>query len=313
MGLHRLTGVTIGVPNLAATARYYTDFGLTPLAGLPGDRRTFSTVDGGEQLTLVTTSRRRLLELGIGVDHESDLDHIAASLTRLDLAFHREEAALTALAPGVGVEVRLSIAKRSIPDPAPVPAYNAPGVNARADERAPALLRESPVRPRKLGNVTIGSPVHEAGVRFFVEGLGFRVSDRVPGMTTFLRCSADHHNLTIQKTPVAMLHHTSWQVDDVDEIGRGATAMLAGDPARHVWGLGRHHIGSSFFWYLKDPAGNFTEYYADMDRIADDRRWTPRDWTGARGLYSWGPPTPACFLSPDDLAELLSTADAVSG
>ena len=46
--------------------------------------------------------------------------------------------------------------------------------------------------------------------------------------------------------------------------------MLAADPDRHVWGLGRHHIGSNFFWYLKDPAGNFTEYYADLDCIVDD-------------------------------------------
>jgi hypothetical protein len=29
--------------------------------------------------------------------------------------------------------------------------------------------------------------------------------------------------------------------------------MLEGHPERHVWGLGRHHIGSNFFWYLKDP------------------------------------------------------------
>jgi hypothetical protein len=42
----------------------------------------------------------------------------------------------------------------------------------------------------------------------------------------------------IQHAPVTMLHHTSWQVDDVDEIGRGAKALLDADPGRHVWGLG---------------------------------------------------------------------------
>jgi hypothetical protein len=40
-------------------------------------------------------------------------------------------------------------------------------------------------------------------------------------------------------------------------------------------GLGRHHVGSNFFWYLKDPAGNFSEYYADMDCIIDDQLWKP--------------------------------------
>ena len=72
------------------------------------------------------------------------------------------------------------------------------------------------------------------------------------------------------------MHHTSWQVDDID-VGRGAFAMLEGRPERHVWGLGRHYAGSNFFWYLKDPAGNFSEYYSDMDRIVDDQLWTPED------------------------------------
>src|SRR2546430_17114432 len=38
-----------------------------------------------------------------------------------------------------------------------------------------------------------------------------------------------------------------------------ALPILEGHPERHVWGLGRHHIGSNFFWYLKDPVGNFSD------------------------------------------------------
>src|SRR5205823_4331838 len=131
-----------------------------------------------------------------------------------------------------------------------------------------------------------------ASERFFIEGVGFKVSDTVRGLAVFLRCSTDHHNLLIQQAPVDFLHHTSWQVDDVDEIGRGATAMLEKDPARHVWGLGRHHIGANFFWYLKDPAGNLTEYDADLDCGLDDQLWKPGVWDGARSLSSAGPPAP---------------------
>ena len=127
------------------------------------------------------------------------------------------------------------------------------------------------MRPRKLGHVVIGTPEPEATHRFFVDGLGFKVSDQVDGVAAFLRCSTDHHNLLIQPSPVAFLHHTSWQVEDVDEVGRGAMRMLEGHPERHVWGLGRHFIGSNFFWYLRDPAGNFSEYYSDMDAITDDQ------------------------------------------
>jgi hypothetical protein len=87
-------------------------------------------------------------------------------------------------------------------------------------------------------------------------------------------------------------------------------AMLEQDPARHVWGLGRHHIGSNFFWYLKDPAGNFSEYYSDMDCILDDAFWKPDTFDGLRGLYNWGPPPPPSFLQPDDLAALMVGAHA---
>jgi hypothetical protein len=86
--------------------------------------------------------------------------------------------------------------------------------------------------------------------------------------------------------------------------------MLEEHPERHVWGLGRHHIGSNFFWYLKDPAGNFSEYYADIDCVLDDQLWNPSVIEGSRGLYNWGPPPPPSFLKPDDLAELMTGAHA---
>jgi catechol-2,3-dioxygenase len=143
-------------------------------------------------------------------------------------------------------------------------------------------------------------------VAFFVDVLGFRVSDHIGTRGAFLRCSTDHHNVLALAAPVNFLHHTSWQVDDVDDVGRGAKAMLEADPARHVWGLGRHHAGSNFFWYLKDPAGNFSEYYADMDVIGEDETWTPEVFEGAQGLFDWGPPPPPSFLEPDDLAALMT-------
>jgi hypothetical protein len=74
----------------------------------------------------------------------------------------------------------------------------------------------------------------------------------------------------IQAAPVTFLHHTSWEVVDVEEVGRGAHAMLAEHPERHVWGIGRHWIGSNFFYYLHDPAGNMSEYYLRHGR--DHRR-----------------------------------------
>ena len=186
---------------------------------------------------------------------------------------------------------------------------NGPGSTQRRNLRAPAILRQEPVRPRKLGHVVIGTPDPEASQRFFVDGVGFKVSDEVRGIAAFIRCSTDHHNLLLQPSPVAFLHHTSWQVDDVDDVGRGAMTMLQGHPERHVWGLGRHFIGSNFFWYLRDPAGSFSEYYSDMDSITDDQLWTPGVWEPSlRALYAWGPDVPPSMLEPEDLAELMTAS-----
>ena len=185
--------------------------------------------------------------------------------------------------------------------------YNGPGRYERSGQRAPGVLRTEQVMPRKLGHAVLGSTDYQATQAFFVSGLGFKVSDYIKGAGAFLRCSIDHHNILVLAAPVSFLHHTSWQVDDIDDVGRGAYAMLEDHPERHVWGLGRHYGGSNFFWYLKDPAGNFSEYYSDMDCIIDDQLWTPEDLEGARGLYAWGPPPPS-FLDPEDLAALVTGA-----
>lgn len=303
MALHRLTSIIIGVPDVAATAAYYEDFGLTPVGG-----GRFATVDGGEQLALVQSPYRRLIELGVGVDDAEDLGRIAAGLGKLGVAVERGAASVTAIDAGTGVRLVARVAEKLRQPAIAAAASNGPGRADRLTRRADAILRQERVRPRKLGHVVLGSTDVEASQRFFIEGVGFKVSDSVAGLASFLRCSTDHHNLLVQQAPVRFLHHTSWQVDDVDEIGRAAGEMLAKDPARHVWGLGRHHIGSNFFWYLRDPAGNFTEYYADLDCIVDDQLWKPGVFEGLKSLYNWGPPVPPSFLSPDDLGELMAAA-----
>ena len=301
MTLHRLTSVTMGVPNVPETAGYYAEFGLQPA----GDG-WFSTQDGGRQLRVVPAPTRRLIELHIGVDDPDDLARVAASLARLGVTADRTATSLSAVEKATGVRATLEIADRLIQSPVPATPYNGPGRPERHDDRAPGILRESPVRPRKLGHAVVGTTDLEATTAFFATGLGFKASDYIKGAGAFLRCSTDHHNLLALNAPVSFLHHTSWQVDDVDEVGRGAAAMLADHPERHIWGMGRHHAGSNFFWYLKDPAGNFSEYYSDMDCIIDDQLWKPEVLEGARGLFSWGPPPPPSFLAPDDLAALMT-------
>ncbi|WP_028933737.1 VOC family protein [Pseudonocardia spinosispora] len=303
MALHGLAKVRIGVPNVAETIAYYTDFGLRPR----GDG-VFATRDGGDQLEIVHAPTRRLAELTIAADDPDDIASIASRLRALDLPVSVEHDSLRATEPSTGTPVCVTVRPRLIVDPVPSPTpYNGPGRVERWG-RAPFLTRTDPVTPRKLGHAVLGSTDLAAAMRFFTEGLGFKVSDYMGDRAAFMRCSVDHHNVLVMAAPVNFLHHTSWQVEDVDEVGRGAQTMLDGHPERHIWGLGRHFAGANFFYYLKDPAGNFSEYYSDMDAIGEDELWSPDVLHGMAGLYSWGPPPPPSFLQPDDLAALMTGA-----
>ena len=306
MALHRLTRLTIGVPNLDETAAFYTDFGLIPIETADGEAvRRFATVDGGEQLMLVHRPIRQLVEIGIGAGDADDLGRIKAALSRIDIDSKATDDGLRAVEPATGIAVTVSVVGELAQKFVQLRdqfAFEDDG--ARHNIRA--LYRDDPVRPRKLGHVVFGSTDYAASKRFFMEGLGFKISDEVADIGAFMRCSPDHHNVLVQAAPVNFLHHTSWELEDFDEIGRGAHAMLDEHPERHVWGIGRHWIGSNFFYYLRDPAGNMSEYYSDMDEILDDQLWDPGIWGIDKEPNHWGPPTPPSMIKPDDLAELMA-------
>ena len=97
--------------------------------------------------------------------------------------------------------------------------------------------------------------------------------------------------------PLNFLHHTFWLVNDLDEGSPGRSPCSLGG-AGAGGGARAHYVGSNFFWYLKDPAGQFAQYYADMDCIVYDQLWTRKTSNGARGLFVWGPPPPPSFLHP---------------
>jgi catechol 2,3-dioxygenase-like lactoylglutathione lyase family enzyme len=305
MSLHRLSHVEVGVPAgvLDATRGFYREFGLIEVA--PG---RFATSDGGEQLAFAAAERRTLLALSVGVDDPDDLGRAAASLAKLGLAAERSGETLRTREPVTGIRVTLAIEPRLAQKAELQLPTNGPGRTLRANARSSAAVtRTETPRPNRLSHVVTTSTDAAASRRFFVEGLGFRVSDEVPAIgASFLRCSTDHHNVLVQPGPVAFLHHTAWEMADVDAVGTAAAALVAADPKRHAWGLGRHGIGSNYFWYLRDPAGNFAEYTSDLDVIADDEAWRVASSLPAHGLAAWGPPVPREFLAPDDIVALAS-------
>ena len=110
MALHRLTRLTIGVPNLDETAAFYTDFGLIPIETADGEAvRRFATVDGGEQLRLVHRPIRQLVEIGIGAGDADDLGRIKAALSRIDVDSKVKDDDLHVVEPATGIAVTVSV------------------------------------------------------------------------------------------------------------------------------------------------------------------------------------------------------------
>ncbi len=90
------------------------------------------------------------------------------------------------------------------------------------------------------------------------------------------------------------LHHLSWDVGSIHEIGLGAMQMA--DKGFHAgWGLGRHVLGSNYFHYVRDPWGSYAEYSADIDYIPADCDWQAEDNPPQDSFYVWGPTPPPDF------------------
>src|SRR6267378_8436077 len=107
MPLHRLTSVTIGVPNVAETAAYYTEFGLSPQQD-----GWFGTRDGGRQLRIVRSPIRRLVEVHIGADDTDDISRAAEGLRRLGIESARGPDSVTAVEKATGVTATVEVASR---------------------------------------------------------------------------------------------------------------------------------------------------------------------------------------------------------
>jgi catechol 2,3-dioxygenase-like lactoylglutathione lyase family enzyme len=301
MSLHGLAEITLGVPNTDHTRAFYSDFGLTETA--PG---TFATRDGGNQLHVASRPYRQLVEYVLAADDLDDVGRIrAAALSRGLAVTEHDDGGVSVVEPIVGVRARVSVRPRISSDAVAVLSMNEPGRTVRSNDRSPSIEARG-AQPRRLGHVLYGTPDIDASISFLRDVLGFRMSDQSEGIIAFMRCSTDHHNVALAKSPVPFFHHSSWQVNDLDEIGNGGHHLMQKYEDVDVWGVGRHFLGSNLFWYLRDPAGNYAEYFSDLDQIDDDDLWIAKNWAPDKSLYAWGPAVPPDFVFPRDLDEIKS-------
>jgi catechol 2,3-dioxygenase len=144
-------------------------------------------------------------------------------------------------------------------------------------------------RIKKLGHVTIGSPDTAAVESAFVDVLGFRISDRFPGVLAWARCNSDHHSVGFAPAEAPGVHHVAFEIESFAHYELFVD-RLAALGTRLVWGPGRHGPGNNLFAYFEDPAGNLIEIYSDLIQIENEHDYVPLDWTDLQEVgNSWGP------------------------
>ncbi len=185
------------------------------------------------------------------------------------------------------------------PPPDPPLAVNAPGRILREVVRG-CPERKVEAAPRKLGHVLFFTPHVGRQIDFYTRVLGLKLSDRVKNVIAFLRCTTDHHNVAFLTSKGPGFHHASFQLGSIDEIALGAGRMRDAG-WEQGWGVGRHVIGSNYFYYTRDPWGSFAEYYHDLDYIPEQCAWVPRDFPEEDSFYLWGPPPPPEFVENTEL------------
>ncbi|WP_169814536.1 VOC family protein [Nocardia pseudovaccinii] len=135
-------------------------------------------------------------------------------------------------------------------------------------------------RPIKYQHITLGTDDLEAMVRFYVDVVGFRISDQLDdGRFAWLRSDRDHHTLAVVNVGRGGdIDHYSFDLSEWEDF-KAWCDRLTNENVDVTWGPGRHGPGNNLFVFFDDPAGNHIELSAEMEKFHDDRvTYVPRRW-----------------------------------
>jgi len=274
---HDVAYVRFAAPDLDRMRVFLEDFGL-----VVAERSTARLVmrgHGDRPVCHVTElGEPAFLAAGIWMRDAGDLTRLA----------EREGVAVEPLdLPGGGQVVRLAdpdgfrieaVAGQAAVAPLPVsvpPAWNQ-GLAYPRQSRT-RRVAQGPSHVLRLGHIVLGVSDFRRSERWYKDRFGLVTSDEIQpmpgkGIGAFLRCDrgeepCDHHTLFLLERPAPPgFMHMAFEVLDVDDLMAGHDHLQAKD-YNHLWGVGRHYLGSQIFDYWLDPWGNEIEHWTDGDRF----------------------------------------------
>ena len=295
LGVHSVDRFHFAVPDLAVAKSFYGEFGLD----LEEDGNLIAMKTRGNPHVWVTIGegpRKKLGHLSFGA-FEDDFDRFAERLQslgvkRLDpppgvktngLWFHDHDGNL----------VEIKVAAKSSPNEKSEFSELPAGPGERA---APFRRDVARVNPRRLAHVLLFTRDVEKAVQFYTRTLGLRLSDRSGDGIAFLHGihGSDHHMIAFVTSTAPGLHHLSWDVGSVDDIGRGATHMLEKGFARDgAWdGTFLAPIFSTMSAIRGAVSANIQPASTMCPPIATGTAATTRR---RNSFYVWGPNPPDYF------------------
>ncbi len=262
----RLAYVALNVADIARSDRFYQD-----MLGL----QTAGTVADGEHLYRCSAHHHDVIlhegpaaglrRVAWEMESPDDLAKLRSHVVRLGITAHNMDADYcTAL----GLDEAFQIT-----EPNTGATFEYCGRMADAD----SAYTPTVTRIVRLGHVVLGTQHYDDTERFFTDALNYRISDRIDGAVTFMRCFPNplHHSLGLSKADSNRLHHVNFMVSDIDDIGRALHRARKFD-APIVFGPGRHPPSESIFLYFLDPDGNTLEYSFGMEEFPEVSPRPPR-------------------------------------
>ncbi len=302
LGVHSVDHFNFAVPDLRRAQEFYSGFGLD--VHEEGNDLGLYTAGNDHRWGRITEGRtKKFSYLSFGA-YAEDLEGLRARLAQYGIV---------QLDPPAGFEsngiwfrdpdqtlIEMRVAEKSSPNEKASQnnPSSPPGVQG-SHPRSKAPM----VHPRRLAHILLFSSDVLRSVLFYQRVLGLRLSDRCGDGIAFMHGihGSDHHMIALAKSGGPGLHHLSWDVGSVHEVGLGAMQMAQRGFAEG-WGLGRHVLGSNYFHYVRDPWGSYSEYSADIDYVPVDFDWEGRDHPADDAFFVWGPRPPADFVTNHELA-----------
>ena len=141
-----------------------------------------------------------------------------------------------------------------------------------------------------LQHITFTSKNLDNFVQFYVNKLGFKISDKVYNKmgkltTCFMRSNQEHHTIACFLSNKAGLDHFSFESGTWESI-KNWCDHFSKHNIQLIWGPGRHGPGNNLFAFIEDLDGNKIEISAELELIHDRqiKKW-PHE---PRTLNLWG-------------------------